>query len=128
MLHILEHAFCIFTAVLLIFETASHKFAAMTCCCWSAQIVAATNANGKHDNGLFIAFNYVVPLGFLFAGLIFSKWCAKLLFCFFSTTMTDHLLHPGVAALSFNSCGHYTISSQEFSLHASGGACTGPAH
>ncbi|EIE18802.1 hypothetical protein COCSUDRAFT_83601 [Coccomyxa subellipsoidea C-169] len=37
-------------------------------------IVAATNANGKHDNGLFIAFNYVVPLSFLFAGLIFSKW------------------------------------------------------
>ena len=43
------------------------------------QIVAALNANGKHDNGVFIAFNYVVPLGFLFAGLIFSKWCVSFL-------------------------------------------------
>ncbi len=40
------------------------------------QIVAAVNANGQHDNGVFIAFNYVVPLGVLFAGLVFSKWCA----------------------------------------------------
>ncbi|CAL8464380.1 g3915 [Coccomyxa elongata] len=37
-------------------------------------IVAAVNANGQHDNGVFIAFNYVVPLGVLFAGLVFSKW------------------------------------------------------
>ena len=40
------------------------------------QIVAVTYANGKHHNGLFIAFNYVVPLGVLFAGLMFSKWYA----------------------------------------------------
>lgn len=37
------------------------------------QIVAAVNANGQHDNGVFIAFNYVVPLGVLFAGLVFSN-------------------------------------------------------
>ncbi|KAK9904856.1 hypothetical protein WJX75_003896 [Coccomyxa subellipsoidea] len=39
-------------------------------------IVAALNANGKHDDGVYIAFNYVIPLGFLFGGLIFSKWYA----------------------------------------------------
>jgi hypothetical protein len=40
----------------------------------ASQIVALTNANGQHRSGLFIAFNYAVPLGFLFAGLVFSKW------------------------------------------------------
>lgn len=48
----------------------------------TVQIVAALNANGNHDNGIFIAFNYVVPLGFLFAGIVFSKWCACTFFKF----------------------------------------------
>ena len=38
------------------------------------QITAATNANGRHDNGLNIAFNYVVPIGFLIGGILFTKW------------------------------------------------------
>ena len=38
------------------------------------QITAATNANGHHDNGLNIAFNYVVPIGFLIGGILFTKW------------------------------------------------------
>ena len=38
------------------------------------QITAATNANGHHDNGLNIAFDYVVPIGLLVGGLLFTKW------------------------------------------------------
>ena len=39
-----------------------------------AQVVAAVGANGQHDNGLNIAFNYVIPIGFLVGGILFTKW------------------------------------------------------
>lgn len=45
------------------------------------QIVAALHANGHHDSGVFIVFNYVVPLGVLFAGVVFSKWSANHFTC-----------------------------------------------
>ncbi|CAL5228554.1 g11710 [Coccomyxa viridis] len=37
-------------------------------------VVAAVGANGQHDNGLNIAFNYVIPIGFLVGGILFTKW------------------------------------------------------
>ena len=42
--------------------------------CWILQIVAAVGANGQHDNGVNIAFSYVIPIGFLVGGILFTKW------------------------------------------------------
>lgn len=42
--------------------------------CMVVQIVAATRSNGHHDNAVNIVFNYVVPLGFLIGGILFTKW------------------------------------------------------
>ena len=38
------------------------------------QVVAVVGANGRHDNGINIAFNYVIPIGLLVGGIIFTKW------------------------------------------------------
>ena len=40
----------------------------------TVQVVAAVGANGQHDNGINIAFNYVIPIGFLVGGILFTKW------------------------------------------------------
>lgn len=39
-----------------------------------AQITASVNANGSHDNAINIVFNYVIPIGFLVGGILFTKW------------------------------------------------------
>ncbi len=39
-----------------------------------AQITASMNANGSHDNAINIVFNYVIPIGFLVGGILFTKW------------------------------------------------------
>ena len=38
------------------------------------QIVAATRAKGDRSNGINIAFNYIIPIGILVAGILFTKW------------------------------------------------------
>ena len=38
------------------------------------QVVAVVGANGQHDNGVNIAFSYVIPIGFFIRGILFTKW------------------------------------------------------
>lgn len=38
------------------------------------QITASLNANGSHDSAIKIVFNYVIPIGFLVSGILFTKW------------------------------------------------------
>ena len=32
------------------------------------------DANGSHENAITIVFNYVIPIGFLVGGILFTKW------------------------------------------------------
>ena len=38
------------------------------------QVVAVVGPNGQHSQGINIAFDYVIPLGFLAGGLLYTKW------------------------------------------------------